>query len=196
MKAHYIRVSTVEQNTQRQTQINGAKQYLDKISGTIPLFERPQGKKLFSDIELGEISEVYVHSIDRLGRNTLDILSTINYLNDKGVCLVSEKEGIRTLIDGKENLTSKLIVNILATLSEFENNIRRERQLEGIAIAKLKGVYTGRTRGTKLSNDKFLEKHKSVLNELNNGESIRRVARLCNVSTGTVQKVKELALLV
>jgi len=195
MKAHYIRVSTIEQNTQRQTQITGAKQYLDKISGTIPLFERPQGKKLFSDIEIGEVSEVYVHSIDRLGRDTIDILKTIKYLNSKGVSLISKKEGIQTLIDGKENPTAKLIINILATLSEFENNIRRERQLEGIAIAKLKGVYTGRVRGTKLSNDKFLEKHKSVLNELNNGESIRRVARLCGVSTGTVQKVKKLALL-
>ncbi|MFD0963840.1 recombinase family protein [Pseudofulvibacter geojedonensis] len=192
MKAQYIRVSTLEQNTERQTIISGAKQYLDKISGTIPLFERPQGKKLYEDIEAGLVEELYVHSIDRLGRNTLDILSTINYLNQKGVCLVSDKEGIRTLIDGKENLTSKLIVNILATLSEFENNIRKERQAEGIAIAKLKGVYAGRKRGTLLSSDKFLEKHKNVLKELEKGESIRRVAKLCGVSTGTVQKVKRI----
>lgn len=193
MKAQYIRVSTLEQNTQRQTQIDGAKQYLDKISGTIPLFERPQGQKLYNDIEAGLVTELHVHSIDRLGRNTLDILSTINYLNGKNVCLISDKEGIRTLINGKENLTSKLVVNILATLSEFENNIRKERQAEGIAIAKLKGVYAGRKSGTRLSNDRFLEKHKNVLNELNKGESIRRVAKLCGVSTGTVQKVKKLA---
>ena len=48
MKAQYIRVSTLEQNTERQAKITGAKQYLDKISGTVPLFERPQGKKLFN----------------------------------------------------------------------------------------------------------------------------------------------------
>lgn len=192
MKANYIRVSTLEQNTERQSPISGAKVYLDKISGTVPLFERPQGKKLYSDIESGLIAEIYVHSIDRLGRDTIDILKTIKYLNSKKICLTSEKEGIQTFINGKENPTAQLLINILATLAEFENNIRRERQLEGIAIAKIKGVYTGRKTGTKLSNDKFLEKHKNVLKELEKGESIRRVAKLCEVSTGTVQKVKKL----
>ena len=84
------------------------------------------------------------------------------------------------------------MVNILATLAEFENNIRKERQAEGIAIAKINGVYTGRKTGTRLSDASFLEKHKSVVKELHNGESIRRIARLCNVSTTTVQKVKKL----
>lgn len=194
MKALYIRVSTLEQNTERQTPITGAKVYLDKISGTVPLFERPQGQKLFTDIGAGLITEIYVHSIDRLGRDTIDILKTIKYLSSKGICLISEKEGIQTFINGKENPTAQLLINILATLSEFENNIRRERQLESIAIAKIKGVYKGRKQGTTLSNDKFIEKHKSIVNELKKGESIRRVAKLCGVSTGTVQKVKRLAL--
>lgn len=193
MKAQYIRVSTLEQNTERQTQIVGAKVYLDKISGTVPLFERPQGKKLLQDIESGLITEIYVHSIDRLGRDTIDILKTIKYLNSKQICLISEKEGIQTFINGKENPTAQLLINILATLSEFENNIRKERQREGIAIAKIKGVYKGRKQGTKLDSDKLLEKHKAVVNELKKGESIRRVAKLCGVSTGTVQKVKRLA---
>ena len=65
MKAQYIRVSTLEQNTERQAKITGAKQYLDKISGTVPLFERPQGKKLFKDMEDGRINEVlYIALID------------------------------------------------------------------------------------------------------------------------------------
>lgn len=192
MKAQYIRVSTLEQNTERQHKIDGAKVYLDKISGTIPLFERPNGKKLKEDIEKGLITELDVHSIDRLGRNTLDILSTINYLSSKNICLTSEKEGIKTLIDGKENIASKLLVNILATLAEFENQIRKERQQEGIAIAKINGVYKGRKQGTRLSNNTFLDKHKNVVKELKSGESIRRTAALCSVSTGTVQKVKKL----
>ena len=191
MKAQYIRVSTLEQNTERQTIIDGAIRYLDKVSGTVPLFDRTQGKKLFKDIESGLIKELYVHSIDRLGRNAIDILNTINYLNEKKVCLISNKEGIRTIIDGKENITSKLVINILATLSEFENNIRKERQAEGIAIAKIKGVYKGRKKGTILSNDNLLIKYKNVVNELKKGESIRRTAKLCNVSSGTVQKVKK-----
>lgn len=192
MKAHYIRVSTLEQNTERQTEVEGARIYLDKISGTIPLFERPQGEKLYNDIEADLIDELYVHSIDRLGRNTIDILKTINYLNSKNICLISEKEGIRTLINGKVNPSAQLIVNILATLSEFENTIRRERQMEGIAIAKLKGVYRGRQRNTTLTDQQLLVKHSAVVDELKLGESIRRAAKLCNVSTATVQKVKNI----
>jgi len=192
MKAHYIRVSTIEQNTERQTTIEGAKVYLDKISGTIPIFDRPSGSKLFNDIENGKIDELYVHSISRLGRNTIDILKTINYLNSKNICLISEKEGIRTLNNGKINPSAQLIVNILATLSEFENTIRRERQMEGIAIAKLKGIYRGRQRNTTLSDEQLLVKYSAAVNELNNGESIRRTAKLCNISTATVQKVKKI----
>jgi len=192
MKAQYIRVSTIDQNIERQYNSVDKKLYIDKISGTIPLFDRPKGKQLKQDIDSGLISELYVHSIDRLGRNTLDILNTIHYLNDKNVCLISEKEGIQTLINGKENLTSKLVINILATLAEFENNIRKERQAEGIAIAKIKGIYKGRKLGSSLTNQEFLEKYKAVVKELQKGESIRRTAKLCNISSNTVQKIKKM----
>ena len=192
MKVQYIRVSNLEQNTDRQNQKYYQKKYIDKISGTIPLFDRPKGKQLKKDIDKGLITELHVHSIDRLGRSTLDILNTINYLSNKKVCLISEKEGIQTLINDKENLSSKLIINILATLAEFENNIRKERQAEGIAIAKIKGIYKGRKNGSKLSDRDFLEKHKNVVKELQNNQSIRRTAKLCNISATTVQKIKKI----
>jgi len=70
MIVKYIRISTTEQNTDRQEKFDG-KVYIDKISGSTPFAERPQAKKLLSN---KEITEVHVHSIDRLGRNTLDIM--------------------------------------------------------------------------------------------------------------------------
>ena len=74
MKAKYIRVSTKEQNTDRQTDFDGLT-HIDLCSGSIPFKDRPEAKKLLSN---KEITEVHVHSIDRLGRNTLDIMQTIH----------------------------------------------------------------------------------------------------------------------
>ena len=120
-------------------------------------------------------------------------MQTIQELTKLGVNVVSEKEGLSTLINGKENPTSKLIINILATLSEFELNMIKERQKEGIAKAKAKGVYSA-NGGTKEkeSIEVFLNKakNKKCLRELKNGNSIRRSASLSGVSNMTAQKVK------
>ena len=80
MIANYIRVSTLEQNTARQ-ETNGLT-YTDKCSGSIPFAERKEAKKLLKN---EAITEVHVHSIDRLGRNTLDIMQTIQNFTDKGI---------------------------------------------------------------------------------------------------------------
>tara|TARA_R110000803_G_C11987103_1_gene321472 strand:- start:2298 stop:2897 length:600 start_codon:yes stop_codon:yes gene_type:complete len=191
----YIRVSTAEQNTERQE--NNANTLIDKCSGSIPFKERKQGSKLLKMAQDGSINTIKVHSIDRLGRNTLDILNTIQSLTDLGVNVISEKEGLSTLIDGKENPTAKLIINILATLSEFELNMIKERQREGIANAKAKGVYSsnGGNKQTETATE-FLSKSKNAkcLKELKNGNSIRRSASISGVSNTTAQKIKKLML--
>ena len=151
MKAKYIRVSTKEQNTDRQTDFDGLI-YPDECSGSIPFKDRPEAKKLLSN---KEITEVHVHSIDRLGRNTLDIMQTIQDFTSKGINVVSTKEGLQTLIDGKENPIAKMMIGILGTLAEFELSRAKERQLEGIANAKEKGVYVGRKKGTKETDRQF-----------------------------------------
>lgn len=140
MKVKYIRVSTTEQNTTRQEE-KGFKAYIDQISGSVIFSERPQGKKLLNEVSQGHITEVHVHSIDRLGRNTMDILQTIKTMTANNVNVISRKEGLSTLVDGKESPTAKMVLSIMATLSEFELNTIKERQLEGIARAKERGVY-------------------------------------------------------
>jgi len=101
MKAIYIRVSTSEQNTDRQ-KINteDCKIYEDKISGIIPFNERLQAKKLIKDISNGLVDEVEVSNLNRLGRNMKDIISTIDFFNEKKVNLFVKDLNINSL-DGE-----------------------------------------------------------------------------------------------
>lgn len=194
MKAYYIRVSTLEQNTDRQkTKIpEGAVVYEDKCSGAIPFSERDKGSIIYKLAEKQEIDTLYVHSIDRLGRSTIDILNTIQKLTEFGVNVVSEKEGLSTLIEGKVNPVAKMIISVLATLSEFERNNIKERQREGIAVARKRGAYinNGGNKKTESVNE-FLNKRKSklIIKYLNEGNSVRRTALLSKSSLGLVQKV-------
>jgi len=188
MRAKYIRVSTKEQNTDRQTDFNGLT-YTDECSGSISFKDRTQAKKLLDN---KEITEVHVHSIDRLGRNTLDIMQTIQDFTSKGINVVSTKEGLQTLIDGKENPIAKMMIGILGTLAEFELSRIKERQAEGIAKAKAKGIYAGRKRGSSENTETFINKvsTQAILRELRKNESVRRTALLSKTSEGTVKKVK------
>lgn len=190
MKVKYIRVSTTEQNTDRQEKFEG-KIYTDKISGSTPFAERPQAKKLLSN---KDITEVHVHSIDRLGRSTLDIMQTIQNFTSKGINVVSEKEGLNTIIDGKENPIAKMMIGILGTLAEFELSRGKERKAEGIAERKKRGLYMGRQKGTAESIDTFINKSstQAILKHLKQKESIKRTALLSKTSEGTVKKVKRL----
>ena len=191
-KAKYIRVSTTEQSTERQKE-NGFKLFIDKVSGSTPFNERKAGSKLLIEANKGDLSEVHVHSIDRLGRNTLDILETIKTLTENGVNVVSQKEGFCTLVDGKENPTAKLVISIMATLAEYELNLIKERQKEGIQKAKERGVYASNGGSNPLTDKQFLSKSKNALcaKYLKAGESIRRAAKLSGVSNSTAQKVKK-----
>ena len=116
MRVKYIRVSTIEQNTDRQDDFNG-KTYTDECSGSIAFKDRKEASKLLAN---DEVSEVLVHSIDRLGRNTIDIMNTIQDFTSRGINVISEKEGLQTIIDGKENPVAKMMIGILGTLAEFE----------------------------------------------------------------------------
>ena len=198
MIVQYNRVSTVEQNESRQEVVKGAKVYLDKCSGKIPFNERKQASKLVKLIEQGVVKQIHIHSIDRLGRSTLDIFNTLKYFNDHGINVISNKEGFSTLNeDGGENMVAKLMIGILGTISEFEYNRLKERQAEGIAKAKERGAYlgNGRPKGTKLSDKEFLSKPKTiaVLKRLKSGNSLRDTAKLAGVSLSTVQKVIKIA---
>ena len=189
----YIRVSTPEQNTTRQK--DGLISIVDICSGSVPFEKRKGGAELMRKVQSGFVGSVSVQSIDRLGRNTLDILTTIKWFTKQGVNIISQKEGLQTLLkDGTENPTAKLMIGILGTLAEFELSRIRERQAEGIAKAKARGVYktNGGNRSVETKTT-FLSKKKNALclKELKRGNSIRRSALLSGVSVITARKVKK-----
>ena len=190
MRVKYIRVSTIEQNTDRQEDFKGLT-YKDKCSGSIAFKDRKEATKLLAN---DEVTEVLVHSIDRLGRTTIDIMQTIQGFTSRGINVISEKEGLNTIVDGKENPVAKMMIGILGTLAEFELNRAKERQAEGIAKAKTKGVYAGRSAGSSESIDVFIAKEstKAILKNLRLGESIKRTALLSKSSMGKVKKVKKM----
>ena len=194
----YTRVSTLDQKTDRQ-RIN-EKDYdmvvEDKCSGAIPFFERPGGKEILSYIEKGIVAKISAITIDRLGRDMLDILNTLSFLNQKVIPVYFINQSLTTINeDGKENPITKLIISILATISEMERSQIRERQLDGVKLAKARGVYTGRKQGTKEDILKFLSKpqNKKAIEYLKRGMSNTEAAKLAGVHINTMTKIKKLS---
>ena len=193
-KVKYIRVSTLEQNTGRQ-EINAkafSKVYIDKISGAIKFSERKEAKKLLVDIEEGQVSEIHITSIDRLGRSIIDILTMVEFFHEKEIKLFVENIGMYSLIDKKPNPSFKMIVSVLGNVAEMERNNMIERQRQGIDLAKAKGIYKGRLYGTRMTDEEMLSKYRFVVRELKKGESLRRAAKIGGCSLGTAQKVQRL----
>lgn len=194
MKVRYVRVSSLKQNEERQLvrQHPDEKLYIDKISGSIPFEQRPEAQQLLNAVLIGDVTYISVSSIDRLGRSTLDVLQTIDTFTKKGVVLKVDNLGLESLVSGKENPTFKLIVSVLANIGEMERQTLRERQLEGIQIAKLKGTYKGREKGTTESREDVLKKYHVVVKHLNkNNYTYQEIAKLCDCSKNTVIKVKK-----
>jgi DNA invertase Pin-like site-specific DNA recombinase len=195
MKARYIRISSTSQSTQRQLVRleQDEKLYEDTESGSIPFKERKQAKKLIDDCKILNIKSISVSSVDRLGRDAFDIQQTIEFFSTKNINIVIDNLGIQSIVDGKTNPIFKMITDVLANVSQMEKESIRERQLEGIALAKKNGTYKGREKGSKESPEEFLKKHskavKEILKEKNKNHTLRELARLSHVSSNTVRKI-------
>lgn len=134
----YIRVSSDDQNEGRQLEgLQLDQRFLDKASGSTT--ERPQLLACLAYCRKGDT--LHVHSMDRLARNLDDLRRLVAELTAKGVIVSFQKEGLS--FTGDDNPMSKLLLSMMGAFAEFERSIIRERQREGIALAKTKGVYTG-----------------------------------------------------
>ena len=195
----YIRVSSLDQCTDRQrvTEKDFDLVVEDKCSGAIPFFERPGGKEIMGYIEKGIVAKISAITIDRLGRGMMDILNTLSYLKQKLIPVYFINQGLVTINeDGKENSISKLIISILATISEMERGQIRERQLEGVRLAKARGVYKGRVKGSKEDILQFLSKPKNrkAIDYLKRGMSLTEAGKLAGVHINTMTKIKKLGI--
>lgn len=139
-KIGYIRVSDVDQNTDRQLDgIELDEIFTDKISGKN--VDRPELQAMLRFVRKGD--ELFVHSMDRLARKLVDLRQIVQDLTDRGVKVTFIKEGLT--FTGDDSAISLLLLSVMGAVSEFERATIRERQAEGIRIAKAKGVYRGRT---------------------------------------------------
>ena len=135
----YVRVSTAEQNEQRQiealTEHDVEKWFIEKITGKNT--ERPKLKEMLNFVREGDV--IVIADYSRMARSTTDLLRLVDLLHSKGVELVSLKEKLDT-----STPQGKFMLTVFAALAELERETILERQREGIAIAKRAGKYTGR----------------------------------------------------
>ena len=140
MKVGYARVSSVGQNLDSQLQIlkenNVEKIFQEKKSGR-SMGNRDQLKELLDFVREGD--EVWITRTDRIARSVLDLQLIVKQLTDKGVSLTATEQPIST-----KDATSKCFLDMLSVFAEFEANIRYERQMDGIKIAKEKGKFKGK----------------------------------------------------
>ncbi|HSH85771.1 MAG TPA: recombinase family protein [Methylophilus sp.] len=140
----YIRVSTLDQSTSRQDEqlqsYNLDVIYTDQASGKDTA--RPQLQEALKHCRKGDT--LIVHSMDRLARNLDDLRAIVKGLTDRGVAVQFVKESMT--FTGEDSPMSKLMLSVMGAFAEFERSLIKERQREGIAIAKTKGVYAGRKK--------------------------------------------------
>lgn len=135
----YIRVSSVDQNELRQLEgVELDKKFVDKASGKDT--KRPQLQAALDYLREGDV--LVIHSMDRLARNLDDLRKIVLGLTQRGVIVEFEKEHLT--FTSEDNAMSNLLLNVMGAFAEFERSLIRERQREGIALAKKAGVYRGR----------------------------------------------------
>ena len=194
MKINYVRISSGSQNNDIQVfnLPSDNKVFKDIISGSIAFSDRPEGAKIIELVKEGRIEEIYINDISRIGRDNIDVLNMIQFFTENGVNLISRREGLSTMIEGKVNPIASLMVGLLSTLAEYELERLRERRNEGIAKAKDRGVYANHGGNRRVeTREEFLSKSdtKKIIKYLNEGNSLRRSALLSKASLGKVQKV-------
>lgn len=179
----YVRVSSVEQNEQRQIEalkkFNIDRWFVEKVSGKD--MNRPELEKMLSYVR--EDDTVYIHDFSRLARSTKDLLYIVEKLKNLGVHLVSCKENIDT-----STASGRLMLTMIAAINEFERVNLLERQREGIAIAKANGVYKGRKPVVIRDFSKYYDMY--LKREI---KSKTELAKVLNISRPTLDRlIKEL----
>lgn len=176
----YKRVSSIGQNDERQLDgITIDELFTDKASGKDT--NRPELQNALRFARKGDV--FVVHSMDRLARNIVDLRNTVQELNGKGVTVRFVKENLE--FTGEDSPMSNLLLNMLGAVAEFERSMIKERQREGIAIAKAKGKYTGRKPSLSAEQVDEARKRKAA------GESISAIAKDFGVSRPTIYRALE-----
>lgn len=201
------RVSTQAQDYQRQvTELQEycdragwevTKVFANKVSGAKAVTERAEIVEMVEYIKSNDVKRVVCLEISRLGRNTLEALKVINYLNENGVSLYVKNYNLETLIDGKVNPVASLICTILLEIASMERLTIKERMTSGrnqyIAKCKEQGIKMGRPSSYRKSDASYKEQYGKEISLLKKGISLRNVAQLTGTSVNTLRKLRQYA---
>jgi len=199
----YSRVSSSSQNNERQilnlkhiAEDRGLvvkRVFQEKVSGTTKADSRPEFKNMIQYLERTGIILVLISEVSRIGRRVVDVLNNVEMLHEKGVGLFIQQFNIVTFKDRKEDPVAKMLLQMLSIGAEMENNLRMDRQAEGIQLAKLMNKYQGRKLGAKADPRSILEKYKDVVDLLGKSElSLRRISSITGHSINTIRNVATL----
>jgi DNA invertase Pin-like site-specific DNA recombinase len=171
----YIRVSTLDQQSARQLEgLQLDRTFVDHASGKDA--KRPQLEELLNFVRTGDT--VIVHSMDRLARNLDDLRRIVQALTNKGVRIEFVKENLT--FTGEDSPMASLMLSVMGAFAEFERSLIKERQREGIALARKRGAYRGRKKS--LSPQEVAELRQRVAA----GISKAQVAREAGISRQTL----------
>ena len=176
-KVGYVRVSSFDQNPERQLEgLDLDRKFIDKASGKNT--KRPELEEMINYVRGGDL--LIVHSMDRLARNLDDLRKIVFNLTSKHVKIQFLKENLT--FTGEDSPMSNLLLSMMGAFAEFERSLIRERQLEGIAIAKKRGDYRGRK--SSLTEEKIEEMNQL----LERGEKKSEIARRLGISRETLYR--------
>jgi len=166
-------------------------EFNEKISGAAKNEDRAALNSLNSLLETKKINKVLIWELSRLGRNTLEVLKSLEIFHNKGISLYVHNYNIETLNeDGSINPMAQMMVTLLAEFSRAERSAIQQRLASGYRKHVEAGGKVGRIGGVKMENAQLLEKHKEIVKYLKKGRSIREAATMVGKSTRTVLKVK------
>lgn len=171
------------------------KVFANKVSGATRNADREEISGLVEYVKEHRLNQVVCLSIDRLGRNTLEALKVINYLNENGVSLHIKNYNLNTLNpDGKVNPVASLICTILLEIASMERLTIKERMESGrnqyIARCRREGVKMGRPSTYRKSDDAYKDQYQKEISLLRKGISLRNVQKITGTSIGTLQRLK------
>jgi len=198
MKVKYNRLSSLSQTGNRLT--DDKTQYdlvlLDRVSGSVSFKERPKGQELTKMVEQGKISELWVEEFSRLGRNTGDVIKTLEWLDEMKVNVVVRNIGLQSRPNGQKNPIWKMISSVMSSLYEMELENIKERTMVGRKVYVLNGGRLGRPEGTKETEKDFLEKPqtKEIIKNLKKGLTIKDICKIVDCSNKTIIKTKRLGI--
>jgi len=196
MRIKYNRVSTIGQSGDRYSLDTDTYDLtlLDKVSGSVSFRDREFGRQVIEMVGRGELKELVVEEFSRLGRNTGDVISTLEYLDSMGVNVRVKNVGLESRPQGKKNPIWKMISSVMSSLYEMEKENILERTKTGRQVYVMNGGKLGRPKGTHENVKRFLNKPKNVEIQKLLGRGLRysEIQRIVDCSPRTISKVKKL----